>query len=165
MAANEGTYTVYSDGGARNNPGISGAGVALFLPDGRPLASMVVYLGDCQTNNYAEYVGIILGLTLAATIGIKHLKGHADSKLCVQQISGQWNCKKVTLKPLMYTARELKKEFMSCSIVWVPRDQNSKADGLSNEAMDGEGKNDFVRVAVYDDLDCACGGSRKRKKL
>ena len=74
-AHNEGTFTIYSDGGARNNPGISGAGVALFLPDGRSLAHMVVYLGDYQTNNYAEYVGIILGLTLAATFQIKHLKG------------------------------------------------------------------------------------------
>ena len=79
----------------------------------------------------------------------------------------------------MRTARELKKLFQSCTIVHVRRELNTKADELSNEAMDGQGRNDYVRVARYDDL-LACdsdgsagvgggvgngdGGSRKRTK-
>ena len=52
----------------------------------------------------------------------------------------------------MRTARELKKLFQSCTIVHVRRELNTKADELSNEAMDGQGRNDYVRVARYDDL-------------
>lgn len=90
-----------------------------------------------------------------------NLSGHTDSKLCVKQIANEWKCKKNTLQPLMRTARELKKLFQSCTIVHVRRELNMKADELSNEAMDGRGRNDYVRVARYDDL-LACDSDRDR---
>ena len=157
VANNPGVYTVFTDGGSRGNPGISGAGAALYLPDGRPLAYLSLYCGNdttgkrIATNNYAEYIGVVAGMTMALAFGVTQLIGKADSKLCVEQILGRWKCKSSNLKGLCAIAKDMKSQFNQCTWKWIPRNENTIADQYANEAMDGQGNNDFVRVASYDE--------------
>ena len=124
----------------------------LYFPGGsRPLAYLSIYCGDNETNNHAEYVGIVAGMIMASAFGIKKLKGRADSKLCVNQISGEWKCKAQNLKGLLEIARDMQRQFTTCSWHWIPRAENTTADQYANTAMDGQGHNDFVRVAPYEE--------------
>jgi ribonuclease HI len=147
VAGCTGKFKVYVDGGARNNPGIGGAGAALYRPDGKPLAYAALYCGKNVTNNYAEYIGVILGLLLAKTLGVQSLICHADSNLCVKQISGEYRCKSASLKPLLTIVKNLMQKIENCQVCWIPREDNAVADEYANEAMDGRGTNNFVRVA------------------
>ncbi len=130
----------YVDGGARGNPGPSGFGVMVQDEKGRPVAELSEYLGK-QTNNYAEYSGLLAALKYAVQHGHKSLKVFSDSELMVKQIKGQYKVNNPALKELHGKARQLIGALDSFTITHVLRGKNQDADRLANEAMDrGSGR-------------------------
>src|SRR6266849_10321232 len=89
----------HSDGGARGNPGPAGYGVVIHDEGGRKIAALSQYLGH-QTNNFAEYQGLIAALEYAIEHGHKALKVVCDSELLVRQIKGVYKVKKASLRAL-----------------------------------------------------------------
>jgi ribonuclease HI len=125
----------HSDGGARGNPGPAGYGVVIKDEAGRKVATLSEYLGH-QTNNFAEYQGLIAALEYALEHGPKALKLISDSELLVRQIKGIYRVKNVTLKDLHARAKELIAQLDWFAIGHALREQNQEADRLANEAMD-----------------------------
>ncbi|MDY7228516.1 ribonuclease HI family protein [Hyalangium rubrum] len=126
---------VYSDGAARGNPGPSGAGAVLIEPGGKVVAQLGKYLGH-QTNNYAEYSALLLGLKHAKALGAKEVEVFADSELLIRQLGGRYQVKSATLRPLYEEAVKLLNEFSRVKLVHVPREMNAAADEMSNRAID-----------------------------
>jgi ribonuclease HI len=125
----------YSDGGARGNPGPSGYGVVIHDEAGRKVAALSEYLGH-QTNNFAEYQGLIAALEYAVANGHKALKVISDSELLVRQIKGIYKVKNAALQDLHGRAKELIAKLAWFSIGHVLRGNNEEADRLANAAMD-----------------------------
>jgi ribonuclease HI len=125
----------YSDGGARGNPGPAGYGVVIQDQAGRKLAALSEYLGH-QTNNVAEYQGLIAALEYATAHGHKALKVISDSELLVCQIKGIYKVKNAALQDLHGRAKELITQLDWFSIGHVLRGKNQEADELANAAMD-----------------------------
>lgn len=127
--------TGYFDGASRGNPGPAGAGALLVDGSGTAVWKKAEYLGY-KTNNEAEYAAAILLLQEAARRGVKKLTVRGDSQLAVNQLAGKWKISKPHLKEL---ARQAWDAAAGIEVVfeWVPREQNSKADALSNIAIDG----------------------------
>ncbi len=126
---------VYSDGAARGNPGPAGAGAVLMDPTGNVVARLGRFLGT-QTNNCAEYMGLLLGLKHAHALGAREVDVYADSELLIRQLGGRYQVKSATLKPLYEEARKLLKGFTKVKLHHVPRAQNAEADEMSNRAID-----------------------------
>jgi ribonuclease HI len=125
----------HSDGGARGNPGPAGYGVVVQDESGRRVAALSEYLGH-QTNNFAEYQGLIAALEYAIQHGPKALKVISDSELLVRQIKGIYKVKNATLQELHGRAKELIAQLDWFSIGHALREHNQEADRLANEAMD-----------------------------
>ncbi len=125
----------HSDGGARGNPGPAGYGVVIKDETGRKVAALSEYLGH-QTNNFAEYRGLIAALEYALQHGPKALKLVSDSELLVRQIKGIYKVKNEVLKDLHGRAKELIAQMDWFSIGHAFREQNQEADRLANDAMD-----------------------------
>src|SRR6202049_2582438 len=125
----------HSDGGARGNPGPAGYGVVIQDESGRKVAHLSEYLGH-QTNNFAEYQGLIAALEYALEHGPKALKLISDSELLVRQIKGIYKVKNAVLQDLHGRAKELIAQLEWFSIGHALREQNQDADRLANEAMD-----------------------------
>jgi ribonuclease HI len=137
----------HSDGGARGNPGPAGYGVVIEDQSGRKVAALSEYLGH-QTNNFAEYQGLIAALEYAIKHGHKALKLISDSELLVRQIKGIYKVKNATLQDLHGRAKELIAQLDWFSIGHALREHNQEADRLANEAMDkGMGRVGTDRVA------------------
>ncbi|MCV7317405.1 bifunctional RNase H/acid phosphatase [Mycolicibacillus parakoreensis] len=127
---------VEADGGSRGNPGPAGYGSVVWSDDrDRVLAESKQAIGRA-TNNVAEYRGLIAGLTEAAAVGATEVAVLMDSKLVVEQMCGRWRVKHPDLVPLHTRARELAARFARVEYRWIPREKNSHADRLANEAMD-----------------------------
>jgi ribonuclease HI len=128
---------IYTDGGARGNPGPAGA----IIIDGEKTFELKKYLGQKQTNNWAEYEAVVLALAEAKKKGFtdRALEIRMDSQLVVEQLSGNWKIKEPTLKTQAAKVRELLKDFPSHKFLYVPRAQNKEADRLVNEAIDEAG--------------------------
>jgi probable phosphoglycerate mutase len=109
--------------------------VVLDADTGATLAERKAAIG-VDTNNVAEYQGLIAGLTAAAELGASEVRVQLDSKLVVEQMSGRWQVKHPAMRPLSRQATELAAGFDRISYEWIPRAQNSHADRLANEAMD-----------------------------
>jgi ribonuclease HI len=125
----------HSDGGARGNPGPAGYGVVVQDESGRKVAELSEYLGH-QTNNFAEYQGLIAALEYALEHGPRALKLISDSELLVRQIQGVYKVKNATLKDLHARAKELIARLEWFSIGHALREHNQEADRLANAAMD-----------------------------
>ncbi|HLV88629.1 MAG TPA: ribonuclease HI family protein [Candidatus Sulfotelmatobacter sp.] len=125
----------HSDGGARGNPGPAGYGVVIKDETGRKVAALSEYLGH-QTNNFAEYQGLIAALEYALQHGPKALKLISDSELLVRQIKGIYKVKNATLQDLHAHAKELIAQLEWFSIGHALREHNQEADRLANDAMD-----------------------------
>ena len=130
----------HSDGGARGNPGPAGYGVVIQDEAGRKIAALSQYLGH-QTNNFAEYQGLIAALEYAIEHGHKSLKVVSDSELLVRQIKGIYKVKNATLQELHGRAKQLIAQLDWFSIDHALREHNREADELANRAMDsGSGR-------------------------
>ncbi len=127
---------VEADGGSRGNPGPAGYGaVVRDAATGEVLAERAAGIGRA-TNNVAEYRGVIAGLAAAVELGAAAVDVRLDSKLIVEQMSGRWKVKHPDMKPLAAEVTALVRRFGSASFRWVPRERNTYADRLANEAMD-----------------------------
>ncbi len=139
----------HSDGGARGNPGPAGYGVVIQDESGRKVAALSEYLGH-QTNNFAEYQGLIAALEYALQHGPKALKVISDSELLVRQIKGIYKVKNATLQDLHGRAKELIAQLGWFSIGHAMREHNQEADRLANEAMDKGTRRGSARVGTGD---------------
>jgi broad specificity phosphatase PhoE/ribonuclease HI len=127
---------VEADGGSRGNPGPAGYGAVVFSADRTSVLAESKQAIGWATNNVAEYRGLIAGLAEAAAAGATDVAVSMDSKLVVEQMSGRWKVKHPDLIELNREARELAGRFEHISYRWIPREKNSHADRLANEAMD-----------------------------
>ncbi len=129
---------IYTDGGARNNPGPAGAGAVIL--DGDKKFELKKFLGS-QTNNWAEYEAVALALAEVRRLGLlgRELEIRMDSKLVVEQLSGNWKIKEPSLKPQVAKVRALLVDFPTHRFVYIPRAQNAEADQLVNDAIDEAG--------------------------
>lgn len=136
----------HSDGGARGNPGPAGYGVVIKDESGKTVAALSEYLGH-QTNNFAEYQGLIAALEYAIQKGPKALKLISDSELLVRQIKGIYKVKNAVLQDLHARAKELIAQLDWFSIGHALREHNQEADRLANQAMDkGMGRTSVERA-------------------
>ncbi|MEX0652127.1 MAG: ribonuclease HI family protein [Candidatus Paceibacterota bacterium] len=128
---------IYTDGGARNNPGPAGAGAIIFDEDKKVLKEASRYLGE-QTNNWAEYEAVILGLEEAKALGLeKHqIEFKLDSQLVQQQLLGNYKVKEARLIEQFKKIKAIEEDFPHLSFTHVRREDNIDADRLANEAMD-----------------------------
>ncbi|HWR14221.1 MAG TPA: ribonuclease HI family protein [Terriglobales bacterium] len=130
----------YTDGGARGNPGPAGYGVFITDQAGHKLAELSHYLGN-QTNNYAEYSGLIAALEWAVQNGHRALQVVSDSELMVKQMKGIYKVSNAQLQELHARAKRLTSQLDWFNIQHVLRGKNKDADRLANEAMDkGSGR-------------------------
>src|SRR5271168_3532773 len=129
------THTAHVDGGARGNPGPAGYGVAIQDALGHPVAELSEYLGH-QTNNYAEYQGLLAALRYAAANQITALKVISDSELMVRQMKGIYKVRHPELRKLYDEAQPLVRRLGYFEIRHAMREHNQIADRLANEAMD-----------------------------
>ena len=104
-------------------------------PLATPDASISEYLG-IQTNNVAEYTGVLRALALAAELGASEVHLLLDSKLIVEQLAGRWRVKDPKLIPLHIEIRRQLGGLGEWSAAHVPRAQNAAADALANAAID-----------------------------
>jgi ribonuclease HI len=126
---------IYTDGGARGNPGPAGAGVVFCDASGKIVKTFKKSLGE-RTNNQAEYEAVILALEEAVNLGVKTLKFYLDSELVVRQLNGQYKVKNQDLMPLVQKVLKLMNKFSQVTFSHIPREKNAKADKLVNQAID-----------------------------
>lgn len=132
---------LYTDGGARGNPGPAAFGFVIFSDedDREPIHRHGEKIGK-NTNNVAEYRGLIEGLKECRRRGIDRILCFSDSQLLVNQVNGLWRVKHPGLRPYHEDVASLKKCFKSFSIAYVPREFSKirMADKLVNMALDNE---------------------------
>lgn len=139
-----------ADGGSRGNPGLAGSGTYIFNAEtGEEVASIARFVGTA-TNNVAEYLGLVAGLEYI----LEHHAGASvevrmDSKLVIEQMSGNWKIKHPDMQVLAQQAQTFARQ-MRITYRWVPREQNSRADALANKAMDE--RSDSILAAVVEPL-------------
>jgi ribonuclease HI len=134
------------DGGARGNPGPAGYGVVIEDSEGQPVAELSEFLG-IQTNNFAEYNGLLAALDFAITSRKPNLRVLSDSELMVKQIKGQYKVSSPMLKELYDRAKKMIAKLEWFSIEHVRRERNKEADALANEAMDRKRPGQVLRRA------------------
>jgi len=127
------------DGGARGNPGPSAYGVVVRNAKGEIVAELAEYLG-IQTNNYAEYSGLLAALDFAVREKHLSLKVLSDSELLVRQMQGRYKVKSPGLIDLYDRARALVRRLEHFSIEHVLREYNREADRLVNQVLDSKSK-------------------------
>lgn len=123
------------DGASRGNPGPAAVGAVIKDEEGRLHSSISKRIG-ITTNNQAEYTALITALEKAISLGANRVEVKVDSELVVKQIKGIYRVKNAALKPLYQKAKQLQSTLASFTITHIPREQNSEADGLANEALD-----------------------------
>jgi ribonuclease HI len=127
--------TLWTDGGARGNPGPAAFGYVLEAENGTVLAAHGEAIG-IATNNVAEYRALIAGLEKAAEVGVDDLQVVSDSELLVKQMRGEYKVKSETLRGLFEQASALASRLGSVRYTAVRREHNELADRLVNEALD-----------------------------
>ena len=127
--------SAHCDGGARGNPGPAGYGALIQDTEGRVLAELSEFLG-IQTNNFAEYSGLLATLDYALGHGYQRLRVISDSELMVKQVQGKYKVKSPGLRPLYEQAKQKIARLEGFEIVHALRHKNKDADRLANDAMD-----------------------------
>jgi len=126
---------IFTDGGARGNPGPAGIGAAIYDEHKIIVAEISEYLG-VATNNQAEYKALIAAMQKAQALGASELDCYLDSELVVKQLKREYKVKNKDLAPLFLTIHNLSLNFKKISYTHIPRERNQEADRLANEAMD-----------------------------
>jgi len=132
--------TVYTDGGARGNPGPAGIGVVIQRSSGgsaETLEEFGAYIGEA-TNNQAEYAALLAGLDRARKHTDAELTCTLDSELVVKQLNGEYKVKSEQLKKLVHQVRSLEQHFKSVTYRHTLREGNKQADALVNRALDAQ---------------------------
>ena len=130
------------DGGSRGNPGPSGCGYVIMNSDETEIIAKGSEFIGKNTNNYAEYMGMILGIEKALELNIRNLIVKGDSQLVIKQMLKEYSVKATNLIPLYSHANNLISRFQEIKFFHIKRNLNTIADKLANEAMDQ--KNNFI---------------------
>ncbi|MGB2630725.1 MAG: ribonuclease HI family protein [Candidatus Omnitrophota bacterium] len=133
----KGTVQIYTDGGARGNPGPAGIGVVLFDGSGKKLEEISKYIGSA-TNNVAEYLAVIYGLTEALFKGAGNVILNVDSQLVAKQLKGEYKVKDQNIRKYCGIALNLFRGFDKVEVKEIPREKNKEADTLVNKAINLE---------------------------
>jgi len=133
--------TVFSDGGARGNPGPAAIACLIIAENGQVLMVKSRYIG-LRTNNQAEYEALIMALESAVTLDGEEVVCHLDSELVAKQLNGKYAVKNLELRKLWNRVQELARQFKKIRFVNVPRTNSyiQKADELVNKTLDKEAK-------------------------
>ncbi|MBA2358872.1 MAG: reverse transcriptase-like protein [Actinobacteria bacterium] len=126
---------LFTDGGARGNPGPAAYGYVLEAEDGTVLDARGVAIG-VATNNVAEYRALVAGLAKAVELGLTEVEVVSDSELLVKQMRGEYRVKNAALRELALDADALERKVGRVTYRAVRREQNELADRLVNEALD-----------------------------
>ena len=126
---------LFTDGGARGNPGPAAYGYVLETDDGTVLAAHGERIG-IATNNVAEYSALIAGLEKALELAVPEVEVISDSELLVKQMNGEYRVKNEALRELSARASQLARQIGDVSYRAVRREHNELADRLVNEALD-----------------------------
>jgi ribonuclease HI len=129
---------LFTDGGARGNPGPAAYAYVLEDGDGEVLAAHGEAIG-VATNNVAEYRALVEGLRKAASLGVRELEVVSDSELMVKQMRGEYRVKNEALRGLSVEAGRAAREVGTVRYTHVRREHNELADRLVNEALDAAG--------------------------
>lgn len=137
---------IYTDGGARGNPGPAGIGVVICNEKGEIVKKYGEFIGDDMTNNEAEYTAVVFALKkLKALLGKEKVKQaeveiRADSELMVKQMTGVYKLSERRIQDFFITIWNQKIEFKSVDFKHIPREKNKEADALVNQALDNQAK-------------------------
>lgn len=132
--------TLYTDGGARGNPGPAAVGIVISDEHGNVLKEFGKYLG-VATNNKAEYQALLYGLEAAHTLKATEVMCFLDSELVVKQLKQEYKVKDVGLQSLFLRVWNVAQQFKKVTYTHVPREKNKRADELVNFALDEHKKN------------------------
>ena len=126
---------IYTDGASRGNPGPCSFGLQVFTKERELIYEQGVFLESNNTNNFAEYQGALQALKLAKEKKVKHLTLYSDSQLLIRQLNGQYKVKSPVVKPLFLQCQKFLKVIPSYQLIHIPREQNTGADALANQAL------------------------------
>jgi ribonuclease HI len=126
---------LYTDGGARHNPGPAAAGFVLKTESGQILRRGGKFLGTA-TNNEAEYQALLEGLRAVKEFRPQHLDCFLDSSLVVNQLNGRFKIKEARLRELIFEIKKLESDFASVNYRYISRERNKEADAMVNEILD-----------------------------
>ena len=150
------------DGCSKGNPGLAGIGAVIYK-DKEEIWAGSKFIG-VKTNNYSEYSALIFGLKQAIQMEIDHLNVLGDSLLVINQVNGVYKVKSDDLRELNEEVNELKKRFKFIEFNHVYRENNKRADALSNIALDDdhvlestfnevkEEKNDDLKTEILEEI-------------
>lgn len=127
--------TIFSDGGARGNPGPAAAGVVIKNEKNETVDGFGKYLGE-QTNNHAEYMGLILGLKRAKELGATEVECVMDSELVTKQMRREYKVREPNLQKLFIEAYNASAGFKKVNFTHTLRAGNKEADKFVNQALD-----------------------------
>ncbi|MBU0670970.1 MAG: ribonuclease HI family protein [Patescibacteria group bacterium] len=126
---------IFTDGGARGNPGPAGIGVVIKDKGGKIIGEYNEYIGE-TTNNQAEYKAVLLALDKAEEMGFEDLEFYLDSKLVVEQLNQNYKVKEPELAKLFVKIWNKLQNFKKYSFAHVRREKNIEADAQVNLALD-----------------------------
>ena len=126
---------IYTDGGARGNPGPAGIGCVIYDDNKNRIAQVSKYIGE-TTNNQAEYKAVIAALEKAKGLGVEEIQIYLDSELVAQQLNQKYKIKNKDLAPLFVKIWNLSIGFKKISYQHISRELNKGADRLVNLAID-----------------------------
>ncbi|MFH1427945.1 MAG: ribonuclease HI family protein [Patescibacteria group bacterium] len=127
--------TIYTDGGARGNPGPAGIGAVIYDEKKEKIAEVAEYIGEA-TNNQAEYKAVIAALEKAKKLKAGEIEVYLDSELVCEQLNQRYRVKNKELAPLFVRVWNLSLGFKKISFGHIRREQNKEADLLVNKAID-----------------------------
>jgi ribonuclease HI len=132
-------HSMYFDGASRGNPGPASFGGVIYDEDKQEIINYKKKIG-VETNNFAEYSGLLAGLKVCIQYNIRKINVFGDSKLAVEQINGNWKIKSANIKPLYDEIMSLvtRENFDKITFQHVKRNLNKRADELANLALDDE---------------------------
>ena len=128
------TYCMMFDGCSKGNPGPAGAGAVIYA-NNMEIWSRAIYVGNKETNNLAEYTGLLLGLNEAARRNIRVITVKGDSEVVIKQMLGKYKVKSENLLDIYEQAKALEPHFDKIDYIHVYRHLNTRADALSNEGL------------------------------
>lgn len=126
---------LYTDGGARGNPGPAAVGVVIKNPHGQTVEEISEYIGEA-TNNQAEYQALKKGLERCLFLGAQHIDCYLDSELIVKQLKGEYKVKEPVLRVLRNEVQNLSMKLKLVTYHHILRHYNDHADRLVNQALD-----------------------------
>lgn len=131
--------TIFTDGGARGNPGPAGIGAVILDGKGNAVAEISEYIGKA-TNNQAEYKALLAGLAKAKELGGREIEVFLDSELVVKQLNREYRVRDKGLAPLFIRVYNISLGFKKTVFKHILREKNELADKLVNLALDKAGK-------------------------